>query len=267
MLRTNGCTNEVDYSKVSGEQILPFTFVLDTEKSILNPEAGQYQTFCYTVTGVGHNDSDFGHDMSEFSDLSYFLLGICEGIMQEDIVSVTVTIDGKMQDVVWGKNIEIKTAEKPDDSTGCVGLKFDFPLDQAGGKMEVCFSLAAPYAVGPVNVCAFGDHTTATELSICGPVCSEIHSCESTFFQRETVCVPVTVTPFANPGEAKATCCGKPIVTSQGSCSGTRRSCTFTVTQTLCIEIPISFGAVIETGTATVQCGDVNEEGCDCDDI
>ena len=72
--------------------------------------------------------------MSEFSDLSYFLLGICEGIMQEDIVSVTVTIDGKMQDVVWGKNIEIKTAEKPDDSTGCIGLKFNLQSADSSGQ-------------------------------------------------------------------------------------------------------------------------------------
>ena len=94
----------------------------------------------------------------------------------------------------------------------------------------------------------------------------ETNPCETTFFQKETVCVPVTVTPFADAGRARATCCGEPIVSNQSSCSGTRRSCTFTVTQTICVEIPITFGATIDTGTATVQCGDVNDEGCDCDD-
>lgn len=34
---------------------------------------------------------------------------------------------------------------------------------------------------------------------------------------------------------------------------GNQTSCSFTITQSLCIEIPISFGAVIETGTPTVQ--------------
>ena len=31
-------------------------------------------------------------------------------------------------------------------------------------------------------------------------------------------------------------------------------------------EYPISFGAVIETGTAVVQCGTVSETECDCSD-
>lgn len=32
------------------------------------------------------------------------------------------------------------------------------------------------------------------------------------------------------------------------------------------MEIPISFGAVVETGTAVVQCGTVSETQCDCSD-
>ena len=258
MLRTSSCTNEIDYSKISGERLLPFRFVLDLDDSILKPEEGEYQTFCYHVTGVGR-------ETPAFADLSYFLLGICDEIDKDDIVSISVTIDDKPQEIIWDKNVEIKTPEHPDQKTGCTGLKFTFPLDKADGEMDVCFSLATPHNIGPVDVCLFGGDVTATGLSICGPVCDEIHSCDSTFFQKETVCVPVTVTPFANAGKAKATCCGKPVVSNQGSCSGTRRSYTFTVTQTLCIEIPISFGAVVETGTATVQCGEVSEEGCDCD--
>ena len=50
-----------------------------------------------------------------------------------------------------------------------------------------------------------------------------------------------------------ATCCGAPVVKTGGQCMGNQTSCSFTITQSLCIEIPISFGAVIETGTPTVQ--------------
>ena len=32
------------------------------------------------------------------------------------------------------------------------------------------------------------------------------------------------------------------------------------------MEIPISFGAVVETGTAVVQCGNVSETECNCSD-
>ncbi|HIX29174.1 MAG TPA: hypothetical protein H9858_05735 [Candidatus Blautia stercoravium] len=45
---------------------------------------------------------------------------------------------------------------------------------------------------------------------------------------------------------------------------GNQTSCSFSITQSLCIEIPISFSAVIETSTATVQCGTVSESECDC---
>lgn len=251
------CVNSVDYSQVEGNRILPFRFTLDLEKSVLYPGPGQKQRFCYQVEGVGQ-------DTSRFADLSHFLLGICESITKEDIAEITVVVDGVPHPVIWGENVEIKTPEKPDNPTGCVGLKFDFPLDKVDGEMEVCITLNRIYAVGGVNVCVFGGNTTATGLLICGPICGSETPCETTFFQNETVCVPVTVTPFAMPGEAKANCCGRPVVTPDGHCPGTKTSCNFIIRQKLCIEIPISFGAVIETGKAVVQCGEVSEEPCDC---
>ena len=251
------CSNQVDYSTVSGDRILPFLFTLDAEDSILYPKAGEYQKFCYNISGVGE-------DTSSYADLSHFLLGICSEITQEDIVEITVTIDGEPQEVVWGENVEIKTKENPDIPTGCVGLKFDFPLNKVNGVMEVCISLRTPLSIGPVNICLFGGETTATGLAICGPACGGEEGCESVFYQKETVCVPVRVTPFARPGTAKTTCCGEPVINMGGECAGRQTYCSFTVTQSLCVEIPISFGAVIETGTATVQCGDVTETGCDC---
>lgn len=253
------CVNSVDYSKVEGNRILPFLFTLDLEKSILYPTSGEKQKFCYEVEGVGQ-------DTSRFADLSHFLLGICETITREEIAEITVEIDGVPQTVIWGDNVEIKTEDHPDNPTGCIGLKFDFPLDKVDGVMEVCITLNKTFAVGPVNVCVFGGNTTATGLAICGPACGEESPCQSTFFQNETVCVPVTVTPFATPGEAKANCCGSPVVHPGGQCPGNQTSCSFTITQRLCIEIPITFGAVIETGNAVVQCGEVSQMPCDCSD-
>ncbi|MDY5649189.1 MAG: hypothetical protein SPF84_10565 [Lachnospiraceae bacterium] len=252
------CSNVVDYSSVSGSRILPFRFMLDEETSILSPAAGEYQRFCYDVEGVGQ-------DTSQYADLSHFLLGICPQITREDIREVTVVIDGMPQQVVWGENVEIKTEEKPDPPTGCAGLKINFPLDKVDGEMQVCITMQRPYAVGKANVCVFGGNVTATGLSICGPVCGEEEACSSVFYQTETVCVPVRVTPVATPGDAKARCCGSPEVRTETGCSGGSPSCMFTIKQKLCIEIPISFGAVIETGQATVQCGGVSEEGCDCE--
>jgi hypothetical protein len=91
-------------------------------------------------------------------------------------------------------------------------------------------------------------------------------ACTSIFYQKETVCVPVHVKPYATPGSAKVICCSTPSVstTRESICTGNQTACSFTVTQDLCIEIPIAFGAEIETGSALVECGGVSETGCDC---
>ena len=62
------CSGTVDYSQMTGERILPFMFVLNEADSILHPTEGQYQKFCYDVTGIGQ-------DTSKYADLSHFLLG------------------------------------------------------------------------------------------------------------------------------------------------------------------------------------------------
>lgn len=162
--------------------------------------------------------------------------------------------------------MEIKTEDHPDPPTGCVGLKIDFGLDKVDGKMEVCITMATPFTVGLIVVCVFGGNVTATGLTICGPICGEEEECEKIFFQKANVCVPVTVTPFATPGETNVTCCGRPIVSPQHVCAGNDVSCKFTVTQELCIAIPITFGADVVTGEAKVECKEVSTRPCDCDD-
>lgn len=251
------CNLQIDYSGMTGERRLPFVISLNLEDSILTPSENEHQKFCYDIVGVGN-------DQPQDADLNHLLFGICPFIKEEDIVDLSVSINDDPQTILWGENAEIKTAENPDQPTGCVGLKLDFPLNKINGYMKVCFSLRTVYTIGPVNVCLFGGNTTATGLTVCGPVCGSSESCESIFYQKESICVPVTITPYATPGTATATCCGTPIIRQGTTCGGEQTSCTFTVTQNLCIEIPISFGAAIETGAASVQCGNVSEEPCDC---
>ncbi|MDD3206299.1 MAG: hypothetical protein PHS74_11305 [Lachnospiraceae bacterium] len=251
------CSNMVDYSKMIGERILPFQFTLNLERSVLYPENDEHQIFYYDILGVGK-------DSAAYADLSHFLFGICSSITREDIVSIKVIIDNEVITPEWGTDVEIKTEEKPDTPTGCVGLKFDYGLDKVDGAMSVEIEMAKTYPVGPVNICLFGGDVTATGLSICGPSCSSGSPCSSVFYQNETVCVPITVTPFAHSGTARAICCGNPIVSTDGTCTGTKKSCSMTIKQTLCIEIPISFGADIDTEDAVVSCGDVTEKPCNC---
>lgn len=108
------CNLSVDYSNdSSNDRILPFKFTL-TDDSVLSPEEGEFQKFCYDVEATGTDNSDF-------ADLSHFILGICPNLTQADFHSVTVTINGVPQTVIWGGNVEIKTPEKPDHPTQCSG--------------------------------------------------------------------------------------------------------------------------------------------------
>lgn len=225
--------------------------------SILNPAEGQNQRFCYIVTGVGT-------DSSEFADLSHLVLGICNQIPESQIVNITVTVDGEVKTVIFGEggNVELRTPQNPDPPTKCPGLKFDFGLDKVDGVMKFCFELTTTYPVGPNPVCLFGGNTTAKGLSICGPVCGETEKCEATGFQKASVCVPVTVTPFAIAGTPKTFCCGAPVITSGTDvCKGTvNGSCKFTMTQEVCVKVPVEFGARTVVGNPSVDCKDATSE-------
>ena len=133
------CSGTADYSKVTGDRILPFLFVLNEADSVLNPVE---------------------------DDLSHFVLGICKDISSENIAAISVIINGVTQDVVLGENVEILTEENPDPTTECAGIKFDFPLDKVEGEMQVCITFTQTYPVGPVNVCVFGGNTVATGLTM-----------------------------------------------------------------------------------------------------
>ena len=250
-------SNIVDYSEVTGERMLPFKFELDLESSVLYPEPGQCQKFCYDIQGVGR-------DSSQCEDLNHFVMGICKDIEPSEISEVTVSINGRPETIIWGENVEIMRGDRPDPHTGCSGLKFAFPLDKIEGKMRVCISLKSPYTLGQVNVGVFGESTAATGMTICGPAYSGSIPCHSTIYQEEKVSVPVKVNPYATTGKAKTICCGDPVITPGNQCMENHGHCSFTVTQTLRIEIPVKFGASIEIGKASVQCGKASDKECDC---
>lgn len=87
-------------------------------------------------------------------------------------------------------------------------------------------------------------------------------TCPSAAYQTATVCVPVTVTPFANPQGTVTKCCGTPVVTpGRNTCEGTKKgSCIFTITQDICVTVPVEFGATTDVGDPYVTCTGVSEE-------
>lgn len=81
-------------------------------------------------------------------------------------------------------------------------------------------------------------------------------ACPAEGFQKVNVCVPVTVTPFAHTGSTKIKCCGDPmVIAGDKNCAGKKNGvCTFTISQTLCVEVPVKFGATATVGDTFVDC-------------
>ena len=189
---------------------------------------------------------------------------ICEDITEDQIVvdTITVTINGAPKPVDFGTNAVLGT----DPTTGCTGLKFDFPVSKLGGIETVCFELNVTYPVGPNPVCVKGGTTSENGLSICGPSCGEMPPCETFTYQTATVCVPVVVTPSAVAGTTRTMCCGDPVVTpNERACTSGNTHCYFTISQRVCIEVPVTFGATAAVGEARITCENVGPSCVDCD--
>ncbi len=90
-----------------------------------------------------------------------------------------------------------------------------------------------------------------------------LNVCPSTGYQQIGVCVPVTVMPFAHVKETKMKCCGRPVVkAADTTCKGRKNGiCTFTISQTMSVEVPVDFGASVAVGDAYVDCLGVNANG------
>lgn len=87
--------------------------------------------------------------------------------------------------------------------------------------------------------------------------------CEKVGTQCVEVALPLKVTPTATAGTVTTTCSGSPTVTCVTADDGL--SCTITVTQQVCVHIPIRFGVDAEPETATIACGGTDAaEGCTC---
>lgn len=101
--------------------------------------------------------------------------------------------------------------------------------------------------------------------------------CPVVGYQSVSVSVPVEVKPFARTGKTRTVCCCDPIITMDTvTCAGKKDgTCHFTISQMLCIEVPVSFGAVIGVGDTYVDClgasseafpGSGQDRDCGCDD-
>lgn len=90
----------------------------------------------------------------------------------------------------------------------------------------------------------------------------EDHTCPAVGYQSASICVPVTVTPFAKTGITATKCCGSPVVTSgRNTCGGMKNgSCAFTISQDICVAVPVAFGAIATVGDTFVNCNSASAD-------
>lgn len=94
----------------------------------------------------------------------------------------------------------------------------------------------------------------------------ESKGCKTVTYQSATLSVPVTVKPKVSAGDINTFCCGDPVVTPSPYkiiCNSKHGSCTFTITQNICVEIPIEFSASAFMACPRVECGEVTNEMCE----
>lgn len=91
---------------------------------------------------------------------------------------------------------------------------------------------------------------------------NEAQTCPAVGYQSASICVPVTVTPFAQAGTTVTKCCGSPVVIpGREVCGGVKNgSCFFTISQDICVAVPVEFGAVATVGDSFVSCNGASEQ-------
>ncbi|NBK97052.1 MAG: hypothetical protein EOM50_03375 [Erysipelotrichia bacterium] len=80
--------------------------------------------------------------------------------------------------------------------------------------------------------------------------------CPAVAYQHVAVSVPVCVVPFAKAERIKIHCGGgNNVVQGETLCNGKKDGkCCFSLSQTFCVEVPVSFGARVEIGDTFVEC-------------
>lgn len=81
-----------------------------------------------------------------------------------------------------------------------------------------------------------------------GPESENPGKCTVVSYQPAAVSVPITVRPNVVTGGIRAYCCGDPVMRPASNAGRTNMRpgdarCSFTITQDICIEIPIEFSA------------------------
>nr|WP_325298286.1 hypothetical protein [uncultured Dysosmobacter sp.] len=89
-----------------------------------------------------------------------------------------------------------------------------------------------------------------------------MNGCNKVGTQCVDVSAPLTLTPTASVGTVTVACQGVPDITCVTDAGGA--SCTVTMTQQVCVSVPIRYGVTLTSGEPTIACADNSCVGSGC---
>lgn len=90
----------------------------------------------------------------------------------------------------------------------------------------------------------------------------QMNGCNKVGTQCVDVTAPMVLTPTASVGTVTIACQGTPAITCTTDAGGA--SCTVTMTQQVCVSVPIRYGVALTSGEPTISCADNSCVGCGC---
>ena len=107
------------------------------------------------------------------------------------------------------------------------------------------------------TLCGCNDTNAETNLNAENLTAVQDTPVECPAIVHETVCIQadVSITPAVTVGEILSFCVGGPVI---GACPGTPSptdSCTFTVSQNICVQVPLTFSAAATAEPTGIICG------------
>lgn len=89
-------------------------------------------------------------------------------------------------------------------------------------------------------------------------------TCSTVSTQYADVGVLVKLQPFSKVGRIQSDCCGDPVISCYPCQNCESHSCEFTIMQSLCIHIPIEYGATVDVRESMISCCNTDEDECKC---
>lgn len=91
---------------------------------------------------------------------------------------------------------------------------------------------------------------------------AEAAQCPATVHENVCIQAQVSITPIVTVGDIESFCVGDPVI---GACQGTPSStgaCSFVVSQSICVQVPLTFSADAAATPAGISCGDPGAGVC-----